>query len=248
MNFSGIPNQTFLGRALRLPFRLIPRNSVLPILQGRLRGKKWIVGSSSHGCWLGSYEHKKRILFEEIVEEGSCVFDIGANVGFYTLLASVMVGPRGRVLAFEPVPSNLTFLKAHLGLNGVENVDVFETAVSDREGQERFECCKDRCEGRLTANGNFVVHCVSLDGLTARSVFRAPDVIKIDVEGAELSVLRGGSRLLAAFHPTIFLATHGTELHRECVSLLRRLGYQLDAIEGESADESCELLARYTGK
>lgn len=65
---------------------------VVPVLQGSLRGRKWIVGSSNHGCWLGSYEWKKQRLFTRTVSSGDVVFDIGAHVGFYTLLASVLVG------------------------------------------------------------------------------------------------------------------------------------------------------------
>ena len=97
MNFSGISNKKLLGKLLRFPFRFIPTDMRMPILQGRLKGKKWIVGSSNHGCWLGSYEYEKRLVFEKTVTKGSIVFDIGAHVGFYTLLASVLVGPGGRV-------------------------------------------------------------------------------------------------------------------------------------------------------
>ena len=71
------------------------------ILQGKLRGKKWIVGSGNHAYWLGSHEYKKRILFEKVIRQGSIVFDIGAHVGFYTLLASVLVGTKGKVFAFD---------------------------------------------------------------------------------------------------------------------------------------------------
>ena len=99
MNFSAIPFKTLYGKILRLPLRLIPKNMKLPILQGKLRGEKWIVGSSNHGCWLGSYEYKQRILFEKTIIRGSVIFDIGAHVGFYTLLASKLVGPKGKVFA-----------------------------------------------------------------------------------------------------------------------------------------------------
>ncbi|MDW8317197.1 MAG: FkbM family methyltransferase, partial [Anaerolineae bacterium] len=90
MNLSGISSKSLIGRVLRFPLRLIPPKAVLPIMQGRLKGRKWIVGSSSHGCWLGSYEYAKRIVFERTVRENSVVFDIGAHVGFYTLLAAVL--------------------------------------------------------------------------------------------------------------------------------------------------------------
>ena len=85
---------SILGRIVLLPLRLIPREAVVPILRGRLRGKKWIAGSSNHGWWLGTYETRMRLLMERTIAEHSVVFDVGAHV-FYTLLASVLVGPEG---------------------------------------------------------------------------------------------------------------------------------------------------------
>ena len=81
-----------MGRLLRFPLRLIPDRAVIPVLQGRMRGKRWIAGSSDHGCWLGSYEYAIRRVFEETITHGSIVYDVGAHVGYYTLLASELVG------------------------------------------------------------------------------------------------------------------------------------------------------------
>src|SRR5579871_1243331 len=117
MNLSGISNESVVGRALRAPFRLIPRSAAVPILQGPLRGKRWVVGSATHGCWLGSYEQDKQQCFAGAVSVGSVVYDIGANVGFYSLLASVLVGVSGAVYSFEPVPRNCHFLRRHVDLN-----------------------------------------------------------------------------------------------------------------------------------
>jgi len=78
----------------------------VPILQGPLRGKKWIVGSQRHAFWLGGYEpHLQRLIARE-VKPGEIFYDVGANVGFYSLLASVLVGP-GKVFAFEQLPANV---------------------------------------------------------------------------------------------------------------------------------------------
>ena len=94
MNITGISATTWLGKLLRLPLNLIPKKAIVPILKGRLKGKKWIVGSGIHRFWLGTYEwHHHTSVFEKRIKEGGIVFDIGAHVGFYTLLASVLVGP-----------------------------------------------------------------------------------------------------------------------------------------------------------
>ncbi|MHB9011046.1 MAG: hypothetical protein ACYC49_02335 [Ignavibacteriaceae bacterium] len=92
MNISKISYKSIIGRLIRLPLKLIPAKTVLPIMQGPLKGKKWIKGSSINGCWLGSYENDKQILFREYIKEGMVVYDIGANAGFYTLLSSLLVG------------------------------------------------------------------------------------------------------------------------------------------------------------
>ena len=209
MNFSGLSNKTILGRFIRYPLRCLPRNMVVPIIQGKLKGKKWIVGSSNHGCWLGSYENDKQILFASMVSEGAVVYDIGAHVGFYTLLASKLVGPRGKVLSFEPLPRNAHYLQEHLRLNSIENVTFIQSAISDKSGTAFFEEERSGYMGSLSSKGCIEVKTDCLDELIARGDFPAPECMKIDVEGAELSVLKGAESILADNRPTIFLATHG---------------------------------------
>lgn len=245
MNFSGIPGDTAIGRLLRLPLRAIPEGARVPILQGRLRGKRWIVGSCTHGCWLGSYEYEKRRLFERTIQPGSTVYDVGANVGFYTLLASVLVGASGRVVAFEPVPRNLSLLHEHLRLNRVENVRVVEAAVAEREGRARFDLGPHASMGRLSEGGSLEISTVVLDPLVASAELPPPDVMKIDVEGAEGLVLRGAQSVLTDRRPEIFLSTHGPEVHRECTGLLLSLGYRLTPIDGGDMDSCTEVLATW---
>ncbi len=136
-----------------MPLRLVPSSAVLPILQGRLRGKRWIVGSHTHGCWLGSYEFLKQKRFAQTVRDGMVVYDIGAHVGFYTLLAAECVGAKGEVVAFEPLPRNLRLLRQHLALNGYANVSVIEAAVADASGTATFVASQSHSEGRLGLGG-----------------------------------------------------------------------------------------------
>lgn len=243
MNFSGVSDRELVGRLLRLPLALIPARTTLPVLQGKLRGMKWIVGSSSHGCWLGSYEYAKRCAFERLVREGSVVFDIGANVGFYTLLASVLVGARGRVFAFEPLPRNLRYLKEHLEINGIRNVSVIEGAVSDCDGVVQFDEGPSNSMGRLASGGRLAVRSVSLDQMMRRGELPPPDCIKIDVEGGEMFVLTGARVLLRNRRPTVFLATHGRSLHQQCCELLASFGYHLRPIGTNNLEQSDEVLA-----
>src|SRR5690242_19215936 len=135
MNLSGISSSSSFGKLLRLPLNLIPGNMVLPVMQGPMRGMKWISGSSTHGCWLGSYEYHKQRLFDAATTPHSTVWDVGANVGLYTLLASRKAA---RVLAVEPLPENIMYLERHLQLNRIANVDVLAAAVGQECGRQSF--------------------------------------------------------------------------------------------------------------
>ncbi len=244
MDFSAVSSQTVLGKVLRLPLKLVPAQARMPILQGRLRGKKWVVGSGVHGYWLGSYEYKKQQVLVKMIREGDVAFDIGAHVGFYTLLASMLVGPSGRVYAFEPLPRNLLYLREHLRLNHISNVTVLEAAVSDRCGVTRFEEGASSFAGCIAANGSFQVETVCLDELVPGKI-PPPACIKVDAEGAEMLILSGAGTTLSTFHPTVLLATHGIESHQQSCQYLRMLGYRLQSLDGKPVEQSCEILALF---
>jgi FkbM family methyltransferase len=217
MDLSRIPKNSFLGRLLRLPLGFLPGKTIVPILQGELRGYRWIVGSGVHGYWLGSYEWDKQQFFCEVVREGQVVFDIGANVGFYTLLASCLVGPRGKVFAFEPLPENVRYLERHLELNECGNAEVLSLAMSDRCGFASFSLSGNRFVGCLDEQGELKVRVSSVDALVLEARLPFPDVMKIDVEGEELRVLRGASRTIERCQPLVLLATHNDHVHSLCV-------------------------------
>ena len=224
MNLSSIPFTSPVGKLLRLPLRVMPKRAVVPVLQGELRGKRWIVGSSTHGCWLGTYEHENQRLFASLVPANGTVYDIGANVGFYTLLAASRAK---RVIAVEPLAENVAYLKRHLDLNGVCNVEVWPAAVADKEGDEPFAAARDRSQGKLGGEGP-MVRTVTLDRLC--EICGPPALIKVDVEGAEYRVLLGAQKCLAAHRPIIFMSTHSISLHRACVTLLTNSGYDVQEV------------------
>jgi FkbM family methyltransferase len=243
-NLSAIPSDSLLGKLLRAPLRLIPSSAVVPILQGPLRGKKWIVGSGNHGCWLGSYEHDKQEAFRNAVRKDDVVYDVGANVGYYTLLASVLAGQRGFVYAFEPLPRNLVDLRRHLEMNQVKNCEVIEAAVSLAEGQARFDPSEDRHTSHLSSEGTIQVRTVVLDELVCCKGIRPPNLIKMDIEGGELMCLRGCKSTIQTFRPIIFLATHGSEIHDACVQLLTGLNYTIKPMGKPSIECADELIAQ----
>jgi FkbM family methyltransferase len=216
---------------------------VMPILQGKLRGYRWVVGSSTHGCWLGSYEHAKRRLFEQIVKPGDVVYDVGANVGFYSLLASELVSTSGRVFAFEPVPRNIDLLKRHIQINKRENVCIIECVVGDSIGTARFVLGDDYSTGSIASSGSLLVQTLTLDSLVNQETILPPNVVKIDVEGAELEVLTGAQGILEHRRCSIFLSTHGQDIHQECCKRLQMFGYRLRPITDIPLANSDEILA-----
>lgn len=224
-----------------MPFRLLPRELALPVLQGPLRGKKWIVGSHLHGCWLGSYElnMQKRIVKE--LRPRTVFYDVGANAGFYSLLAAALVAP-GMVYAFEPLPTNGAYLRRHLELNCIQNVVLLELAICDQAGTAFFSTEETRAMGKLEPSGNLSVQTAPLDALLKEQRVAPPDVIKMDIEGAEYLALLGARECFARYRPKLFLATHGRKVQEDCWNLLASWNYEMEYTSRPSPDRA-ELFA-----
>jgi FkbM family methyltransferase len=242
INFSSVSRQSIIGRALRWPLAMIPRRMPVRILSGPCRGMRWIAGSATHGAWLGSYELDKQRLFVEHVRRGNVIYDIGANVGVYTLLSSVLVGNDGHVYAFEPSPQNLYFLRAHVARNHLSNVTLIGKAVGAAVGTVKFTSNRGLM-GRVDDSGDIAVSVTSIDAFVDAG-HRPPTLMKIDVEGAEADVLSGATNTLRTYRPTLFLATHSPQVHDRCVRFLQEICYLVKPVDGLPLDKSSELLVR----
>ena len=242
-----LASDTTFGRAARLPLRLLSPEKEMRILAPReLRGARWLVSAGLHSCWLGTYEREKRGYFAAAVKPGSVVFDVGAQAGFYTLLASRLAGPTGTVLAIEPLPRNLGHLREHVARNGAANVTIVPAAAADRPGTAAFRTEETGYMGRLAPDGELSVPVLTLDDLAATHAVR-PDVVKLDVEGGEAEVLHGAHRILTEDRPVVFLATHGQEPHARSCAALNDLDYRLIPLDAPTLDEAREILARPGG-
>ena len=209
-----------------------------------LRGYWWLPASRGKVLRVlrGTYEPEQTAHFVRWVRPGATVIDIGAHVGYYTLLASMLAGDSGSVWAFEPEPTNAAFLRRHMYLNNCRNVQVEELAVSNTNGHSRFLCGKGSGTGHLDRTGDMEVRTVRLeDFCSARGI--TPSAIKIDVEGAEAAVLEGAKELILRARPVIFLSTHGPAMRAQCLHWLREAGYALQPILGGSIEDAAEILA-----
>ncbi len=216
----------------RKVIKIVPRLP-FPIVAGPLRGMKFVLGSlagegGGSSVYINRVEPEQTLAFVKTVRAGQTLFDIGANVGYYTLLGSRLVGATGRVYAFEPAIRNIHFLYQHLVLNNVRNVIIISAACSEHTALAAFSGGSNYALGHLNigpeAPDSVPVPVLSVDE-AVRATGVHPDVLKIDVEGAEMSVLRGARETLRLKKPRIFLSTHSDSLRRDCLDFLAHQGY-----------------------
>jgi FkbM family methyltransferase len=179
-----------------------------------------------------------------LIRPGDVVLDIGANFGLYSLPTSRWIGENGRLYAFEPLNGNTALLHRNFRLNSILNATIVSAAVSnDRAKTLKFFC--DNTNVSLTASlnvpdsANFIeVDNVRLDDWCQGNGIH-PSFIKIDVEGAEMEVLRGAEITLRTYMPNILMEVHGFALPHfsssvgELRSWIQNLGYHETVIEGE---------------
>ena len=219
-----------LGKLLRLPKTLIPRNKSVRILRGPLRGRHWLTGAGPEGWWLGLSEQDKLKFVSDIIRPGGVFYDIGANVGLYSMLAAEKIGATGRVISFEPASRNCSFFRKHMEMNQVLNVDLLQIAIGDKDGEASFDDDGDPVGFRVAAAGKSRVQMRSLDSMVSTNELPPPSYLKIDVEGAELQVLQGASSIIKTHRPDIFIETHNRfvpGVHEDCSNWLRQHGYHV---------------------
>jgi FkbM family methyltransferase len=215
---------------------VLPRTAY-PVVKGPLKGRRFVLGAAAGegggaSVYVGLMEPEKTAALQALLAPGQTVFDIGANIGYYTVLAARTVGPRGKVFAFEPFARNLSYLYRHVTLNEATNVTVVPVACADRIGLSLFTPGVDCATGSLvaeapalsTTSAPVVVATTTVDEVV-RLTGATPDVLKIDVEGAEVQVLQGARHTLATARPRLLLGVHSDALRAECTALLASLGY-----------------------
>lgn len=229
-----------------------PHGSVRTVLRGPLRSMRYVVRPGMAATLALGMDNLNLPFLSKKVRKGQVVWDVGANCGQMALFFSRAVGTKGQVLAFEPVRENFHDMQKNLGLNDITNVRCFEVALSRTAGTRRmlFDPARHTMgvfeDASVKMNGwtdGMEVRCDSIDRLIEGGE-PAPDVLKIDVEGAAADVVAGGISLIETKRPAIYLELHA--LARGAPELLllddlqTRFGYRITDIDGTLHDEPGE--------
>ncbi len=186
-------------------------------------------------------EHDERYetaALQRLVRPGMHCWDVGANIGYYTCLFASLVGARGRVVAFEPAARTRARLEENVSLNRFGNVRVLPYALGAAPGTARLHYARaDLFEGTASMHGgdgqlaSEEIEVRTLDALVAE--LGAPDFLKIDVEGAQLELWRGGRRFLSERAPVVMAELRDSKdaaVLREIEEVVRGCGYRLYAV------------------
>jgi FkbM family methyltransferase len=233
------------GRALRAGVRWL-EDGVLRVPQGHAGGlafdMRYLPISHAHVGSIagGNLESAVQEAIVRHLGRGGVFYDVGANLGFFSLLAAHVSGlGEGRVYAFEAAPDNAEAIRVNARLNSIANVSVLAVAVSDRAGRGRLQVVDDQSWSKLVEYGEHPftervidVELVAIDDVVGSGSGRLPPptVVKIDVEGAELAVLAGMRETISRHRPAIICELHDT--HVEFVELMGSCGYRVINLEG----------------
>jgi FkbM family methyltransferase len=236
-----IPIAAALQRWLLARF-LEGREFIHKVDAGPARGLKYpITLPDDKGIWTGTYENELAALVATATRRGEPALDIGGWRGFF---GGVMaLAGASQVHIFEPMPANCAQIRRMIELNPGLPIKLVEAAVSDAEGSLEFVLMPESSMGKLTTSSfqedyqsgrKIQVRTVALDTWLDAGKMKPPSVVKIDVEGAELLVLRGALNLLTAHRPELFMEIHSPELARDCRVLLEQTGYDVRVLEPDA--------------
>jgi FkbM family methyltransferase len=197
-------------------------------------------------------------LLDRHLPRGGTLVDIGAHIGYFSLKGANKVGPEGRIIAIEPHPITSTFLRENVALNAANQVSIHQIACSDREGVLDFFSGASRNIGTASLSSEnsvlysravphkYRVKSRPLDDVIAEVAPKRVDVIKADVEGAEMLVLRGAVRTIQHYKPAFVLEMRDDLLRNlgSSVSELRRFLGDLGYVEAHRLEENSEWIPR----
>lgn len=236
---------TIINRLIRL---LYPHGSVRTVLRGPLKGARFHVSPGMGATYAWGWEVMNQRFLAKRLRPGAVIYDVGANRGQMALYFSRLTGPQGQVFSFEPVPHNFSLLERNLKLNDARNVRPVCLALAADDKPKQFaydEACHtmgtfvDQIVKLEQWQKTLEVKCSTVDQFIA-SGHPAPDVLKIDVEGAGAEVLAGAANLIHTRRPAIYMELHAASTEapewKALQSLKNDFGYKVQDINQTFAD------------
>jgi FkbM family methyltransferase len=220
--------------------KLVPSDSLVwvQVQRGPAQGLWLHLNPRTGGAYFeGDGEPAVQAALKQYLRPGMIFYDIGANIGFFSLLAARIVGNEGRVIAFEADPEIAARLRVHVSRNDFRGISVVEKAVWFEPSTVFFArtdptTSPDRGLGHIVASGandTIEVNAVSLDEYVR--YVPAPDFLKCDAEGAEVEIFRGAQRMLAEKRPTILCEMHSDENRRVLLKEFAHFNYSCKSID-----------------
>jgi len=212
--------------------------SEVPIAAGDLAGMQMLLDlKSEKDYWLGTYELELQAAITDLVVPGQVIYDIGASIGFMSLLFAMKTGLNGHVYAFEALPANIERLTDNIELNSFqERVTIVKAAVQASSGKTDFYPGPSSAMGKVAGSAgrsaieyqpSIQVEGVAIDEFIFTSGNPIPEIVKIDIAGGEILALPGMSRLLHRNHPILLVELHGPEAAHTTWEMLNNEGYRI---------------------
>ena len=170
---------------------------------------------------IGIAETEVQPLYRRFIRPASTVYDVGAADGDTTIPFAKMAY-EGRVIAFEPSPACYNQLKKNMEMNPnlADHIQLVTAFAGDRDGTPPSYLCEGQSE-----------RMVKLDTIVRDRIAPPPDLIKIDVDGGEMDVLRGSVETLSRHHPTLIVEVHGMDMEKQCIRFLSEAGFDVRIIK-----------------
>lgn len=225
-----------ISHLLRWYARQYSDGSVVTIQSGLAEGLKWKrYHRYVNGYWTGQYEWPLQQLIDRELAKGLTFFDLGANGGFFSIIAARAVGGDGRVISVDPDPDNCASIREQRELNAFSHWEARHAAVSDVRSTMQFSFSRAGASTGHLGAPRHGEHTIDVETLTLdelASEYGDPDLIKVDVEGAETLVLRGGRRVINEVRPRWIIELHGPELAREVRDTFVGANYAIYSLDG----------------
>jgi FkbM family methyltransferase len=247
------PVINFLLRNILKPFRsCLPPGCKIPVsgtIKIKLTDDQFILMATNQTNYLTKkvfwggiedYEYPTVSIFLKLIQDMDCFMDIGSNIGYYSLMAA-RLNPRIIVYAFEPLPSAFLFLQKNIQLNRLDNIKPFRIALSDKTEKAEFFATKMPkalyLKHHISGTSNLArakdsyaekikVNTQTLDSFIQQHAIRSVDLLKLDTEGTENLILKGGRELIADQKPIIISEVLPGKIEKELDDFYRTNNYQ----------------------